>query len=330
MDLHKFSSNILILKDGIVMPINKKTQNFLDNWAPAQTITGEYDVIAHRKLCQSLNELSGEPLSIDQVQDLIVDGPHGEIPVRYFGFDDESERPALIYFPTGGFVGGDCISNSTMCQNLAHRTGYRVFLVDFHKAPEFPCPAAVDDAYHVTRWVSERHDIDPDCIVVEGDSAGGNLALQTVLLARDKKEFKIRAQVLMMPWVDLSCSLESVIKNDGKGVSSAPYLKWAASLYLPKGYTGKEPEVSPLFRNDLQDLPETIIIAAEYDAQANESRLLAEHLQQAGNSVTYSEFSTQVHIFMHMEEILIESRATNIWLAEMLKSCAQTPIDLPS
>lgn len=303
------------------MPVNKQTQQFLDSWEILKSLSQEFSVENHRRLCQALNELSGEPLSVAKVEQLLVAGPYGDIPVKCFHPNSSIKKlPAVIHFPTGGFVGGDCISNATMCQNLAHRTGYHVFLVDFHKAPEHPYPAAIEDAITVSKWVSQRNDVCADCIIVQGDSAGGNLALQTSLYARDSQELDIKAQVLMMPWVDLSCSLESVKKYDGKGVSSEAYLKWVAHLYLGDQYTGKEPEVSPLFREDLANLPETIIIAVQYDAQTSESRLLAERLRQAGTPVTYLELAGMIHIFMSMEGILDEAKATAIWLATMLKS----------
>jgi acetyl esterase len=303
------------------MPIHHQTQTFLDSWEILNSLSGEFSVKNHRTLCQALNELSGSPLSIANIEEFIISGPYGDIPVKGFHPSHSQEKlPTIIHFPTGGFVGGDCVSNATMCQNLASRTGYRVFLVDFHKAPEYQYPAAVNDAVAATKYISQRVDVDSECIIVQGDSAGGNLALQTSLYARDSKEFKIKAQVLMMPWVDLSCSLESVKKNDGKGVSSEAYLKWCADLYLGDQYSGKEPEVSPVFREDLDSLPPSIIIVAEYDAQASESRLLAERLQVAGNEVTYLELAGMIHIFMSMEGILRESKATNIWLAEMLKA----------
>jgi acetyl esterase len=94
-----------------------------------------------------------------------------------------------VYFHGGGWVIGSIELLDRPCRASANATGAVVASVDYRLAPEHKFPAAVEDAYAATSWLAEHagdFDADPGRVVVAGDSAGGNLAAVTAILARDR------------------------------------------------------------------------------------------------------------------------------------------------
>jgi acetyl esterase len=96
----------------------------------------------------------------------------------------------LVYFLGGGFVIGDLASHDGLCRQLTKGAGCVTVAVDYRLAPEAKFPAAVDDGYAATRWVSDNAaqlGADTERLAVGGDSAGGNLSAVVSLMARDNK-----------------------------------------------------------------------------------------------------------------------------------------------
>src|SRR2546426_4351755 len=110
--------------------------------------------------------------------------------------------PALVYFHGGGWTIGDVDTHDVLCRQLAVGARCAVFSVDYRLAPEHSFPAAVDDCFSATEFVSQNHKslkIDPTRIAVGGDSAGGNLAAVVALMARDAGGPKLAYQLLIYP-----------------------------------------------------------------------------------------------------------------------------------
>ena len=98
--------------------------------------------------------------------------------------------PLLLYVHGGGYALGSLDSHAATCRVLAAETGWRVLAVTYRRAPEHPYPAAADDvlaayaavAAHPARYGA--HASQPR-LVLAGDSAGGQLVIQTALRLRD-------------------------------------------------------------------------------------------------------------------------------------------------
>ena len=111
--------------------------------------------------------------------------------------------PAVIYFHGGGFFAGGIDETDELARTIAKRTDSIVVNVDYHLAPEARFPVAVNDAYAALCWVASHPDIDPNRIVLAGESAGGNLTIVTCLMARERGGPRIRFQVPIYPSLDL-------------------------------------------------------------------------------------------------------------------------------
>ena len=147
--------------------------------------------------------VTGDAVEVASVEDRVLDTGAGPVKARVFTPEDGGPRSLMVYFHGGGYVKGGVAETDPFCRRLAKSTGNVVVSVDYRLAPENPYPAALDDAYSSTLWVYEHAEAlggarEPS-ISVCGESAGGNLAAVTCLLARSNGEMKIDRQVLLPP-----------------------------------------------------------------------------------------------------------------------------------
>lgn len=131
-----------------------------------------------------------ERTEVGAIEDRVVPGPAGNIPVRVYRSPHGGlgPQPALMFFHGGGHVVGSIESHDLVARNLCVSADCTVVSVDYRLGPEDPFPAAPEDCFAATRSVSENAatmGIDPARIAVGGDSAGGNLAAVVALMARE-------------------------------------------------------------------------------------------------------------------------------------------------
>ena len=146
------------------------------------------------------------------METLQAPGPAGPLTVRaYTPIAPGQSIPAIVYFHGGGFVMGSLDTHDALCRTLANESGCRVLSVNYRLAPEFPFPAAVEDAFAAVKWVEDNATelaIDPNDIVIAGDSAGANLAAATCLLAKaNRGSPHIAFQMLFYPSISLTREL---------------------------------------------------------------------------------------------------------------------------
>ncbi|NLK26946.1 MAG: alpha/beta hydrolase, partial [Clostridiales bacterium] len=173
----------------------------------------DLDVKKTYKIQRQMNNAAHPYLkSLYKMWDHKIPSMDHDIPVRIFlpkGKEDCDMKGVLIFFHGGGFVIGNIDSYSNVCANMANQTEHIVVSVDYRLAPEYPFPSAPEDCYAVTREIfldSTLFNIPTEKITLIGDSAGGNLAAVVSLMARDRKEFLPRKQILLYPstWNDHS------------------------------------------------------------------------------------------------------------------------------
>ena len=120
--------------------------------------------------------LEGAPIPMHEVRDLRIGTEQGGIGARLYRADARDRDRLVVYFHGGGWVLGSLTSADSVCRFLARHAGVSVLSVDYRLAPEFPFPAAPDDALAAFRFAVARAEDwghDPALIAVGGDSAGG-------------------------------------------------------------------------------------------------------------------------------------------------------------
>mgnify|MGYP003352916102 FL=1 len=131
-----------------------------------------------------------DPPPVQKVTDHTVLGSGYRYQVREYQpkLHPESPLPALVYFHGGGWTIGDLDTHDVLCRTLCVQTGMVVIAVDYRMGPENRFPAAYFDCLAAFKWVCQRAGqlgVDPECIAVGGDSAGGNLAAAVCIGLRD-------------------------------------------------------------------------------------------------------------------------------------------------
>lgn len=225
---------------------------------------------------------------------------NGELRSLIYRPDKENTvLPVFFDFHGGGFVFGLPEMDDSFCQKISEKLGIVVISVDYRLAPEFPYPAALEDAYDVTAYVHGnpfKYGIDPDRMAVGGHSAGANISAVLSMMVRKSGEFRLRCQVLDYPALDFQTDAD--LKETPLGSIPPPLMEMFEDCYC-------EPEersdiyVSPLTAplENLKDLPPAIIISAGIDSLEKEDGTYAERLRQAGVPVEYYHYADVAHGF---------------------------------
>ena len=229
---------------------------------------------------------------VDRVENRVVPGPGGEIPVRIYTPADDRGY-VLTFVHGGGWVIGDIDTHDPQCRRIANAVGAVVVSVDYRRAPENPYPAPLDDVMAALAWTATNYPDRP--LVVGGDSAGGNLSAAAALRARDEGP-ALAAQLLIYPAVDPSSSMPSVAENAGGYFLTGEDLVWFIDQYLPDPSMRAEP-TADLINADLAGLPPTVIATAEFDPLRDEGDAYANRLRDAGVEVRHFQGAGQIHGF---------------------------------
>ena len=252
--------------------------------------------------------MSGRAAPVAEIVDRTIAGPGGRLRVRFYRPAGSVARllPTILYFHGGGWVIGSLEAYDLPCRFFCARSGCAVVAVDYRLAPEHKFPAALDDAVAAFRWLAAEGTelgIDPDRIVVAGDSAGGTLATVVAQLVRGEARTPC-LQWLIYPATDLAADMPSH-KSCGQGfLLTQADMEWFRGLYLNDLSEIADPRVSPLRAPDLSGLPPALIFTAGLDPLRDEGQAYAERLTAAGVKTVHREFDSLIHGFVGMRGAL--------------------------
>lgn len=225
---------------------------------------------------------------------------------EWIGFADSDARKTILYFHGGGY----CILSSAAFRHLtgrlAARAGAQVLAHDYRLAPAHPFPAAVNDSIAVYTWLLENGRR-PDDVVFVGDSAGGGLAVATLVSMRDQKIPQPAGAALISPWADLTpCGPEN-----RPNAEADPLIHWSVLNTMAPEYYGtaspEDPHVSPVFA-DMSGLPPLFIHVGSTEILRHDAELLARGVDKVGGDVTLSVWKNMPHVW-HTLDILPEAKA---------------------
>ena len=303
------------------MPLDPQVKALLDMTKGLLSFS-ELSPDAARKQSSEMRALrNAQPPAVANVEDRRIPGPIGSIPVRIYTPAGKGPFPVLVYYHGGGFVIGDLESHDGVCRQLTNGAGCVTVAVDYRLAPEAKFPAAVDDCYAATRWVSEHAaqlNADPNRLAVGGDSAGGNLAAVISTMARDQKTPKIEFQLLIYPATDITCAAPSH-KTNTEYILTPADIRWFMGHYLRSDDDRRNPLASPLFTASFKGLPPALIITAEFDPLRDEGEDYGRKLREAGVPVQVSRYEGMVHGFISMSDMIDKGKAGIAEAAAALK-----------
>lgn len=213
--------------------------------------------------------------------------------VRPEGAHDRSKM--ILYCHGGGYTSGTLGYARMLAVRMAKATGYEVLAFQYRLAPEHPYPEALEDARLIWEYLmllgwGARE------IILTGDSAGGNLALELALDLRDAQRMLPWRMVLFSPWTDLTASGESYTEcRERDPLLTREYIEAVRDAFAP-GADWSLPEYSPLFA-DLRGLPPTLIQVGGREILRDDSTRLYQRLQEAGVPAVLQSWPEMWHVF---------------------------------
>ena len=265
---------------------------------------------------QALLRKDGQPPAPSMgvaARDTAIPGPGGPLQARVYTPDGPVQggggaaRPLVVYFHGGGFVVADLDTYDSSPRALSHLTGAVAVSVHYRQAPEHRFPAAQDDAFAAYRWVVDHAAAlggDPERVAVVGESAGGNLAANVAIAARDARAQAPVAQVLVYPVAGVDTDTPSYRENASAKPLNKAMLAWFFGHFLRDAADKADPRVDLVGRADLAGLPPATVITAGIDPLRSEGQALAEKLQKAGVPVASRNYPTATHEFFGMGAVV--------------------------
>jgi acetyl esterase/lipase len=213
---------------------------------------------------------------------------------------------AVLYLHGGGYVLGSIKTHRDLMGRLSRVANARVLGLDYRLAPEHPFPAAVDDSVAAYRWMLAQ-DLNPARIAVAGDSAGGGLAVATLVAIRDAKLPVPAAGVCLSPWIDMEGIGESMkTRAQADPVVQRDALVQMATAYLG-GQNVRSPLAAPLYA-DLKGLPPLLIQVGDAETLLDDSNRLAERARAAGVPVKLEVWPEMIHVWQLFASFLPEGQ----------------------
>ncbi len=260
------------------------------------------DIHEQRRLLKEL--VSAQPLPPDVT---VTAAALGGVPTAEITIDGIEPRRVVLYFHGGVYVLGDAASAANLASQIGRRTSATVISVDYRLAPEHPYPAAVDDALAAYEALLRNGTAASD-IVFAGESAGGGLAIATLVNARDHGLPLPAAAYVMSPYVDLTlagATLDSKSKVDA--LMNQENLRTRVIDYTA-GQDAAVGLISPIFA-DLSGLPPLIIQVGTHEVLLDDAVRLARQAAIADVEVVLDITPGVPHVFQTFSPILDEAVA---------------------
>jgi monoterpene epsilon-lactone hydrolase len=260
------------------------------------------DVSEQRRLLAELTSAQPLPAGVT-----VTAATLGGVPTAEITVDGIEPRHVVLYFHAGVYVLGDAFQAAGLASQIGRRTGAKVISVDYRLAPEHPYPAAVDDA--LAAYEALLHNgTAPSDIAFAGESAGGGLAVATLVNARDHGLPLPAAALAMSPYADLTLAGATMdTKREADPLLSPELLRPRVADYA----AGHDPAlglISPVFA-DLSGLPPLIIQAGTHEVLLDDAIRLARQAATADVEVTLDITARVPHVFQAFYPILDEAAA---------------------
>ena len=240
-----------------------------------------------------------------------------------------SQRAAaiVVHFHGGGYCVGSPAEARNWAARLSARAGCRVILPAYRLAPEHPFPSALQDARAVLSAVLGEAAGSP--VVMSGDSAGGGLALATLLVPPGTGDSAaglaagvpaVSGCILLSPWLDLAADRAAAPELVRRDVVLRPaWLQACARAYAPTEDLA-DPSISPM-NAGLGGLPPLLIQSGADDLLAPDAERLALGARAAGVEVTYTRWPGLWHDFVLQPDLVAaaDSALTQVsWFVKRL------------
>ncbi len=231
--------------------------------------------------------------------------------------------PVIVYYHGGGWVIADIDTYEASAMALAKKSNAIVASVEYRRAPENKFPAAHQDAFAAYQWVlanAGQFGGDPARVAVAGESAGGNLAANVAIMARDQKVQQPVHMLIVYPVAGTDMTTPSYIANQNAMPLSKGAMGWFVDKVLATPDDAKSPMLNLTTMADLKGLPSATVITDSIDPLMSEGKMLADKLKAAGVTTTYKNYDGVTHEFFGMGAVVPQAEAAEDLAAQDLKA----------
>lgn len=219
--------------------------------------------------------------------------------------------PVVVYYHGGGFVIADLDTYDATPRAIAKGANAVVVSVEYRHAPEAKFPAQHDDAFAAYKWVlanAKSFGGDPAKVAVLGESAGGNLATNVAIQARDQNVEKPLHVVAVYPMAGTNLDTQSYKDNTGSKPLNKDMMAWFYDQAVRNDADRADPRLDIVGKADLKGLPPFTIVTAQIDPLHDDGKLLVEKLKAAGVTVQYRDYPGVTHEFFGMGSVVAKAK----------------------
>ncbi|KAA2235087.1 alpha/beta hydrolase [Salinarimonas soli] len=258
-------------------------------------------------------------------KDIAYTGPSGDMPARVYtpsGTAPQGGWPIVVYYHGGGWVIADLDTYEASAMGLAKQANAIVVSVEYRHAPENKFPAAHEDAITAYSWVLRNAGSfggDPTRVALAGESAGGNLAINVAIAARQGNFQKPAHMLLIYPVAGTDLNTPSYKENANAMPLSKQGMEWFVQNATNGASDLQDPRLDVVGKADLKGLPPATVITAEIDPLRSEGKALADKLKSAGVDVTYRDFDGVTHEFFGMAPVVADAEKAQAFAGKELK-----------
>ena len=246
-------------------------------------------------------------------------------PIRVYTPENAGGQPlpVVVYIHGGGWVIADLDTYEASAVALAKKTGAIVASVEYRHAPEHRFPAAHEDTFAAYRWVLEnagQFGGDPRRVAVAGESAGGNMAINVAIRARDGGVQAPLHMLLVYPVAGTDLSTPSYRRNEDAIPLSKAAIEWFVRNTVSGPADLQDPRLDIVGKANVAGLPPATVITAGIDPLASDGLLLTEKLRAAGVRTTYQPYEGVTHEFFGMDAVVADAAAAQDLAARELRA----------
>lgn len=252
-----------------------------------------------------------DPEKVAKVDNRTFNGPGGPVKIRIYTPEGQGPMPVVLYIHGGGWVIADLDTYDASPRAIANAAKAIVVSTHYRQAPENKFPAAHEDTFAAYEWVlanAAKIGGDPKRIAVVGESAGGNMAANVAIMARDRKIQAPLHQVLVYPVANNDTNAPSYIENANAKPLNKPMMEWFVKHTFSSPDQTADPRIALAKRTDLAGVAPATILLAQIDPLRSDGEALAETLRAAGVPVTVQRYDGVAHEFFGMGAVVDKAK----------------------
>ena len=251
-----------------------------------------------------------------------IQGPGGPVPIEWISNKSSDRRSIIIYLHGGAYIMGSPRTQRSLTTMIARESGWRVMVPDFRLAPEYPCPAGLEDALACYSYLIAQN-YDAGRIALAGESAGGGMALALLGLIEEKGYPPPTCVMVGSPSTDLCFRGESIVTNAERDVMlPVERSKEVAGYYIGNSVAADDPRASPMYMK-LNSPPPVFISVGKSEVLLDDARGMARALKEQGGEVELLEGESWPHAFpffaRYVPEALTLMRKSIVFLRKHAK-----------